>query len=229
MYKFKTFDPGIANENRPFDPAYSYDGLGDYSRNANLAQIDISIVNAQATDVTVELFNFMRSCTKIYNPSISALNPATVENLITLTGSNPKALDLNSLIYFDKSGSLIYQNASGAKCTVSANQLPYRVLFESSGFTPFRVETMRLTVTNDSQIDKQFTHVKQTWLGGKIENTISPRSYLNPTQFQSKTIDIAARFNIDLETGLWYTVKAGETVSINFFINEYVKNTLSGN
>lgn len=229
MMKFRTFDPTFSNPAaKSFDPGLNYQGaqLDGYNRQADLAQIDITITNAQASLVTVELFNFLRSVSEVYDGVNTTLNPATTENLVTLTGSNPKNINTNSLVYFDKAGSLIYENSSGAKCTVSCNQLPYRTLFKSSGVTPFRVENLRLTVQTDPQIDKQITWVRRTWLGAVEQNSISPRSYFNPNQFQTKTLDVSAAFAIDAETGLWYPVLAGETVTFNLFINAYNKNSI---
>jgi hypothetical protein len=230
MSRFKTYDPST----KDFDPSYDFEGakVSGYNRSADLAQVDIRIShsNASGTAFTVELFNNLRSVTKILNSSITVLNPATLDNLKATTATGP--LSIADLVYFDKNGNLIYNQttATGSAnqtITISGNQVSYRSLFEASGVTCFRVENLRLQVVNESQIDNQLTWFSNSWLGGVKQNVISPRAYFAPNQYQTKTVDIAAKFNLDYESGLWYKINAGEVATFNFFINEYVKPSLT--
>jgi hypothetical protein len=233
MNRFRTYDPTT----KDFDPSYSFEGakVAGYNRSADLAQVDIRIAHSRATidggtAFTLELFNNLRSVTKILNSSITTLNPATIDNLKTVTGSNPQNLSLAEMVYFDKNGNLIYNNSANAggaqTITVSGNQVSYRSLFDASGSTCFRVENLRLQVVNEPQIDNQLTWFSNSWLGGVKQNVISPRAYFAPNQFQTKTVDIAAKFNLDYESGLWYKINPGEIATFNFFINEYDKPSL---
>jgi hypothetical protein len=229
MSRFKTYDPST----KDFDPSYNFEGakVSGYNRSADLAQVDISITHSTSatgsTAVTIELFNNLRSVTKILNSSISSLNPATLDNL-KATAVN-SALSIADLIYFDKNGNLIYNQVANftQSVTISGNQVSYRSLFEASGVTCFRVENLRLQVFDDKQIDNQITWFSNSWLGGVKQNVISPRAYFSPNQYQSKTVDIAAKFNLDYESGLWYKINPGQTATFNFFINEYEKPSLT--
>lgn len=181
----------------------------------SVAQFTISVVNAQSTNVTVELFQFIRSISGALNSNISALNPFTALDVASANA--------NSLVYFDRAGNLIYQDSSGAKCTVSCKQLPYISLFKASGIFGFMVERIRMTVTNDGQIENDIVHVTNTFLGATKRNPISPRSFFSPNQFQSKTIDITAGFYIDSEKGIETVVNASETVIYNMYLRRYSK------
>lgn len=226
MNRFKTYDPTT----KDFDPSYMFEGakVSGYNRSADLAQVDIRIAhnNGAGTAVTIEMFNNLRSVTKILNSSISSLNPATLDNLKAAGAT--ALLSTADMVYFDKSGNLIFNQTTGTTqaVTISGNQVSYRSLFDASGSTCFRVENLRLQVVNESQIDNQLTWFSNSWLGGVKQNVISPRAYFAPNQFQTKTVDIAAKFNLDYESGLWYKINAGETATFNFFINEYSKPTL---
>ena len=231
MNRFKTYDPTT----KDFDPSYGFEGakMSGYNRSADLAQVDIRITHSTsavgATAMTIELFNNLRSVTKILNSSITALNPATLDNLTTTSGTNPEPLSTEQMVYFDKNGSLVYNNSANAtpqSTTISGNQVSYRTLFDASASTCFRVENLRLTVDDDAQIDNQLTWFSNSWLGGVKQNVISPRAYFAPNQFQTKTVDIAAKFNLDYESGLWYKINAGKTATFNLFINEFSKPTL---
>jgi hypothetical protein len=226
MNRFRTYDPTT----KDFDPSYSFEGakVAGYNRSADLAQVDIRIAhsNSSGTALTIELFNNLRSVTKILNSSITTLNPATLDNL--KANGATALLSLADMVYFDKNGDLIYNQTTTTvqNVRISGNQVSYRSLFDASGSTCFRVENLRLQVVNESQIDNQLTWFSNSWLGGVKQNVISPRAYFAPNQFQTKTVDIAAKFNLDYESGLWYKINAGEVATFNFFINEYDKPSL---
>lgn len=184
----------------------------------SLAQFTLSVTNNQATSVTVEMFQFIRSIAFSNNPNISALNPFTALDVA--------AANANSLVYFDRNGNLVYQDAGGLKCTLSCKQIPYVALFRASGLFPFMVERIRMNVTNDAQIENDIVHVTNTFLGATKRNPISPRSFFSPNQYQPKTVDITAGFYIDAEKGIETVVNAGETVTYNMYLRRYEKPTL---
>lgn len=183
-----------------------------------MAQVDVKIVNAGLTNEVVELFGRSRSFADIKNAAINAHG--------VFCAATRDVANLNSLVYWKDNGDLIIQNAAGALTTVSCKQVPYRTLFNSSAIQPFKIEKARLTVTNDGQIDNDINDVSLTFLGKIDRNSLSPRSFLNPTQFQSKIIDIPYKVEINSERSIEYQVNAGETVSFNFFISAYRKLTL---
>lgn len=178
-------------------------------------QFTITVVNAQAGAVTVELFNFIKSITTANNPNVTALNPFTALDVA--------AANANSLVFFDRSGNLVYRNAAPADCTISCKQIPYVALFKASSIFPLQIDRIRMTVTNDAQIENDIIHTVNSFLGLTKRNPISPRSFFSPNQFQSKTIDLVVNCRIDAEKGLETIVNAGETVTYNVYLRAYTK------
>jgi hypothetical protein len=194
----------------------------------NLAQLDITVQNATTTGSSapftgtsqiVQLFNYINSVSMVNNAAISAFNPFTAEDVA--------ASNANSLIYFNRAGALVYQAVNGTTCVVQCRQRAYKGLFESSSRTPFIIEKVRLTVSNDAQIDNEIFVDYQSFLNKVETNSINPRTYFNPYQNQAKIIDIPLKTLIDLERGLRLTVNAAETINIALFISAYKKLTIN--
>jgi len=215
----QNFDPNLFSNSYDPDNATGKPNPGQpRPQLSGLAQFTIKIVNALGADTKIELFNFLRSVAFAANSDVSALNPWTAVSVA--------AANANSLIYFDQSGNLIFQDAGGLKLTISCNQVPYISLFYASAFFPMRVERMLMTFTLDSSLDQDIKHTTNTFLGGKKTNPITPRTFFDPTQFQSKLVNIKAPYDIDIEKGLQFTILSTETLSFNLYLRRYVKPTL---
>lgn len=186
----------------------------------NLAQVTISITNNIAATQTIELFNFLRSISKIYAAAVTTSNPIQAyENIAVNTGTGlPITADK---VYFNEAGSLIIESAAGTKCTISCNTVPYRTLFEGSAFLPFNVAKFRYSFTTDPQLDKEIVIFERTIFGKYSENRLSPRTYLDPNQMQSKVVDIPVSFNVSGEVGVQQDIISGETVSFALFCNTW--------
>lgn len=217
-----TFDPDM------FDPEMfdGMDGQGGKPRFSlrGVAQVDILIDNTQqASAQNVELFNYLRSFTMVRNTTLDATKmPFTLEAIsAVVTNANFP----NQSIYWDQSGNLIMRGASGSVfCKVSCGQIPYRSLHEAASRSSWLISKMRLSVSNDAQIDQSITHFANTMFGGVKENSISPRAFFRPEQMQSKIIDIPnLRLQIDQEKGLRVTVLANQSLNISLFISQYSK------
>lgn len=159
----------------------------------------------------------------------------------TATNAQISAARANKVIW-GSDGSLYYSggvygtapNQLNEFLQISCRQLPYRTLLNSSSGAPFLVSKMRLTVpTNASQaslqINQDFTHVTNTFLGAQKSNPISPRAFFNPNQFQTNIVDIKAAYAIDAEKGLSYQVvnavsnAAPETTTVTLFVPAFEK------
>lgn len=219
-HAFNSFSGNNFDPNN-FDPdAFNY-ANGQATRKGVAAplgqggQFTITVVNGQAGAVTVELFQFIKSITNANNPQVSALNPFTALDVA--------AANAQGLVFFDRSGNLVYRNAAPADCTISCKQIPYKSLFIASGLYPLVIDRMRVNVTTDAQIENDITHVTNTFLGLVKRNSISPRSFFSPNQFQTKTIDIPVNFDITAEKGIETIVNAGETITYNIFLRAFNK------
>lgn len=205
-----------------------------------VGQVDILLTNTITSATVVDtngitkfdLFNFNRSGGMIGNASFSSRiasgleweeYSSTAPGIFTTgaaTAAQVATAKENKIIW-GSDGSLYY---SGKTTTapaveylqVSCRQLPYRALLNSSSVAPFMVSKMRLTVPNTTngllQINQDFAHITNTFLGAQKVNPISPRAFFNPQQFQTNIVDIKAAYAIDAERGLNYQV-VNNTVS----------------
>ena len=197
---------------QPFDPS-NFDG-GQPS--PDMAQVSIKIVNGTASTQNIELFNYLRSIAKIYNAAVTTSNPVQAyENIAVNTGTGlPITADK---VYFKENGDLVIELAGGTKTTVSCGTVPYRTLFEGSAQLPFQVAKFRYSFTSEPQLDEEIVLFKKTIFGKYTENRVSPRTYLDPNQYQSKVVDIPISFDVNAETGIQQNILSGETVSFNLF------------
>jgi hypothetical protein len=197
-----------------------------------VGQVDILLTNTITSATTIDtggitrfdIFNYNRSGGYIGNTAFSArvASGVTWEEyansgagiLSTATVAQVAAAKENKIIW-GSDGSLYYSGkTSTAPATeylqVSCRQLPYRALLNSSSVAPFMVSKMRLTVPNTTngllQINQDFSHVTNTFLGAQKVNPISPRAFFNPQQFQTNIVDIKAAYAVDAERGLSYQV-----------------------
>lgn len=186
-------------------------------------QLNISISNPTAVQLLVELFSALDSVTTRKKAEFAngayAYVPALSFEGLALAGVG--------CVGYNQAGNLeIKGGGADPVATVGCGEYPYNSLVESTKVLPFNVAYLRYTVDNDAQIDNNITHFTRTFGGGQKQNTISPRAYFKPNQFQAKTIDILAPFPIDGEKGLQIPVNAGENVRMAFFIQRWSRNTL---
>jgi hypothetical protein len=198
-----------------------------------VGQVDILLTNTITSATVVDtggitkfdLFNFNRSGGLIGNSSFSSRiasgveweeYSATAPGIFTgtITAAQIATAKENKIIW-GSDGSLYYsgKTTTAPNCEylqVSCRQLPYRALLNSSSVAPFMVSKMRLTVPNTTngllQINQDFAHITNTFLGAQKVNPISPRAFFNPQQFQTNIVDIKAAYAIDAERGLNYQV-----------------------
>jgi hypothetical protein len=211
------------------------------------AQIDIKIENNikenfvngfDNKDVKIELFNPFRSIAFAANRGLSLKTPVDAFDISLMESDGCGILSnlLNDKIFFDKEGNLIftsrsYDNGNGF-LKISCRQIPYVALIRSIGIQPFYIEKIRLSVLSVSQTAQNFVHVYDSFLGSKHRNNISPLTYLAPSQYQNKIVDIPLSLKIDGERGLEYTMNGfennnvNEIVTLSIFISRYYKHTL---
>lgn len=218
---FNSFDS--FNEDN-FDPnGFDPNGFDNASgKKAPLRQttFNIRIQNATANTMGVELFNWLASYTRIYNPTYSGMT-----GIYPFTAADVTAANLNNLVYFDRSGNLIVQDNAGAKVTISVTtaNLTYLQLFNASGIANWKLNKVRLTTTTDAQFSNEIALIRTTVGGAKSSNSLSPAQFKSPTQFQNKIVDIPLRGPINAECGITLNVNAAEDIQLYCFINEINK------
>lgn len=203
-----------------YDPdAQSFTGANPNmpARVRQKASFDLTMVNTGAEALTIELFNELKSFVENLNTSIVTSATATYIPQESLEGQNAAGV---GIVGYSKLGKLAITGATAYTpvLTVDCPQYTYRGLVKSSGRRPFRIVGIRMTVVNDAQIDNEIVHFTSNFLGASNRNVLSPRTFFNPQQFQTKIVDIQCNFPIDDQKGFYYKINAGETVKWNVLI-----------
>lgn len=230
-----SYDPGMSN----FDPTISRkvnnadgSGAGAYTTNqakpGQKMQINLTITNATAAQMTAELFQWLDSITKRLKAELVVGNYLMIPET-SHEGLRRVVANTGGTVSWDQNGNLVYRgddSASNPLFTIGCSEVTYRSLFDAVSIIPFKVSFIRETVTTSGQIDNKITWFKQTIAGGVERNPVNPRAYFRPNQYQNLTIDIPVEFDITIDTGLQIPVKAGETVTLNLFIEFWTTQTL---
>jgi len=201
----------------PDAPQFTGPNPNTPARTRQKASFDLTMINSGAEDLTIELFNELRTFVENLNASI--VTSATATYIPQSSDEGLQALGVG-IVGYDRLGKLIATGATAYVPVLSVDcpQYTYRALQKSSGRRPFRIVGIRMTVQNDAQIDNEITHFTSNFLGASNRNVLSPRTFFNPQQFQTKIVDIQCNFPIDDQKGFYYKINAGETVKWNVLI-----------
>lgn len=212
VFKFDNYDPSSN-----YDPSNLFNGNSPTGNGNNLAQVSIKATNADAGDAAIaEFFNYLRPIWEVYNASVTTYAPGIFPN-ITLAEAAPNTIITDGRTYFDQTGTLYIKKDSDEYIKIEGVTVPYLTLVKGSAILPFNVKRLRYSYTSESQLDQEIVIFKRTIFGKYTENRVSPRSYFDPQQMQSKVVDIPIEFSIDAETGIQINLLASEVVTLNFF------------
>lgn len=204
------------------EAAENYSGkarpAGANQRKRVRSNFDLTFQNGAAVPLAVELFNELNSFT--WRQRTDFINGAYTYLPVGASPNNLIAAGAGT-VGFQSDGALYVRGAANdaTQFTVKCSQFPYAGLLAASGKGyGFKIISIRMTVTNDSQIDNEIVHTKSSFLGSKSQNRISPRNFFRPEQFQGKIIDVPIGMLINSEHGIEYIVNAGELVKWNIVI-----------
>lgn len=222
------YDPSIGNKYNNADSGNAGSSVQEALPGQKM-QVNLSLSNPTAQNLTFELFQWLDSMTKRlkaeYVVSTYRYIPMISYEGIKLTAQNTTL----GVVGWDQNGNcVIYGSTTAADpvATIGCGEIAYRSFFEASSITPFKVAYIRYTCNTQNQIDQQIAWFSKSYSGGTNENKISPRAYFRPNQYQSLTIDITVEFNINLESGLRHIVLAGESVRMSLFIQFWTDQSL---
>lgn len=128
-----------------------------------------------------------------------------------------------SRFYWTTSGTLVYQNAANELMTLSCNEINYRSLCLGTFFGKFKITRVRFTPTTDAQIDNVINFNERTMFGKTWNDSINPRQYFRPDQFQAKIIDIPYNWVINQERNFSQIVNIGEICTYALNIVDVMK------
>lgn len=223
-----TFDPNAA---KGYNNADGDSGTAQIqAKPGQKMQVNVTMQNFSTTrDLTVELFNWMTSATKILNTTY-VNGPYHYIPLLTYEGLAANAAGTGGTIGFDQVGNMEIHGADGMApdplVTVGCGETPYHSFFEASAIIPFAVAFIRMTCTTDAQIDNQITWFQRTFSGAVTTNKVSPRAYFKPNQFQNLTIDITIQFPVGIDAGIYVLVNAEENLRHSYFINYWTQQSI---
>jgi len=129
----------------------------------------------------------------------------------------------NGVIFFNNSGALTYQPgiASGTQTTgtltVQSRQTNYRHCFETLGAAAIYVRNIKVQVgtTYTNQLNEDFKFVSQNITSSAGSNNQGASTYSNEYQYQNNIVTCPINQAIDPNGGLWYNIKAYDTVNTN--------------
>lgn len=211
LFNFNNFDANAFDAN-----AFN----GPTGGGVKLSQVGIKATNtSNSTTNTAQFFNYLRLISEIADANVSTSVPGIFPN-ITLTEGTPNTIITNTRTYFNQSGSLLINEGSSDGVTIEGTTVPYLTLVKGSAFLNFKVGKLRYSYTSDSQLDQEIVIFQRTIFGAYKENRISPRSYFDPNQQQSKVVDIPISFGINAEVGINIALLPSEVVTLNLFVEE---------
>lgn len=232
---FDTFDPDNYDPSRRNSANGNGSPTGSYIKTAkpgNKMQVNLSFINAAASDLTFEAWSFIDSCTNRLKPDYATGNYAYIPQN-SYEGISAIAAGTDGTVGFDQNGDLVIRGAGptpgpadpvgSLKCKETA----YKNFFLASGVTPFEVAYFRYKSSNDAQIDEPIVYFKKSFSGGIEENMIDPRAYQKPSNFQDFLIDVTVSFNIGIDRGIRMNVLAGQSVKLSLFIIGWTDQTLN--
>jgi hypothetical protein len=223
------FDPSISRKVNNADGGTSSAYTTQQAKPGQKMQINLTITNSTAAQMTAEIFQWLDSVTKRLKSELVVGNYLMIPET-SHEGMRRVVANTGGTTSWTQAGDLVYRgddSAANPLFTIGCAEIAYRSLFEASAIIPFRVSFLRYTVTTSGQIDNKIIWFKRTIAGGQKQNQISPRSYFRPNQYQNLTIDIPVEFDVNIDSGLQIPVKAAEIVTLSLFIEFWTYQDLS--
>lgn len=198
----------------------------------NKMQVNVSLNNATAVNLTMELWNFINSFTLVQNLTYQQGNYQYIPQN-SYEGIKRLAAGTDATVGFNAVGNCIIRGAgptpgpADAVATISCKEIAYASFFQASGILDFEVSEFRYKSTNDAQKDEAIVWFKRTFSGGVESNTIVPRAYEKPTDQKENLINIDASFPVTTDSGIRTLVLSLQTVTLSLFIVGWTADTLT--
>jgi hypothetical protein len=239
----ESFDPAFPNQ-------YVGRGAGTTKRQATggrntQGSFQITVTNTNTNPVNFELFNYMRSLERIENASrYGSLVPASSSETI-VADVNGGTNNVQNYGYFHKSavvsgsvsgypqdicawqkdGSLIhnYNVGSNGNLVIQCAELPYRSLLEYTSTGALSIASLRLEVSDETQINRTLIWSKKNIFGVEVSNNLSISRNKSAYQFQPKIVEVNMPFVITAETALLYSIGGSQNLTLTFYVNSFTR------
>lgn len=238
------------NPSDSFDPAFvnQYAGAGAGTTRkvatggrSTQGSFQITVTNTNTNAVNFELFNYMRSLERIANSSrYGSLVPASsAESQIVdvaggssngiLYGYNHKSAGptgwSQDIVAWQNDGSLIhnYNVGSNGNLVIQCAELPYRSLLEYTSTGALSIASLRLEVSDETQINRTLVWSKKNIFGVEVSNNLSIARNKSAYQFQPKIVEVNMPFVITAETALLYSIGGSQNLTLTFYVNSFTR------
>lgn len=212
-----SFDPSnFADEFAPLRPAT----VGNKPIGSGVTMITLRAANAQATTAIAQFFGIGTGIAAgIIDTAVTSLTPLAGPPLAA-AGNATNA----SRFYFDTTGKLQFQDAANALLTLSCDEVSYRSLLMGTIFGALRIKAVRMNCNTEAQISQIITFKELTMFGKTgYRDSINPRQYFSPNQFQTKIVDIPYNWTFNQERVFEQPILAAENVTYALSITDVVK------
>lgn len=147
--------------------------------------------------------------------------------------------DLENVAFWQSDGSLFIGDVFVAGGTgavspkdgvlISCVEKPYRFVLKQLNTTLVIVRKTRFAYRNEASLDYGIEFTTESFLGKEDNNTITPRTYFDPNQQQSKTVDLNQEMVISQELALTGDIDLNEPeITFTLFVRAFNKSALMG-
>jgi hypothetical protein len=177
----------------------------------------LRIVNG-ASDKTIMLFNLLNNPLFVSNSYISGYTPYDAGSIVADINATPP-VTLNGHCYATPAGNIVYQFGASDSLVISSTTRNALTILKSTMKQGFTANCLRFTYANAAQGSNQLNFIKQSVFGKDETNNVVPSQQVSPFQFDNKIVDIKGNFVFNETSGLYFTVNASETITIDFQIS----------
>lgn len=140
-----------------------------------------------------------------------------------LTGTLANALKVRFL-FSDKATGLLLDIVE-----ITCNEVPYPTFIDATQTDAFQVKDFRYKISDSTvqaQYDNSMEFRKKTMFGRGGEQTLTPSTYINTTDFKDNLVQVAQPFDIDKDSFIVSAIEptAGLQVTLSFGVEAFIRN-----
>lgn len=155
-----------------------------------------------------------------------ASNPA---NIILSAGRhnfavpNAPSLTLSDQLIADGANTLTNDNGDSVSVTATAqygtrNTASWGEVKTQAEKYGLAINALRVDFNTEAQMANRFVFERWDFFGDNSIDMVLPSTYYNPEQYHDKTLLVKEAFAMDQDTIIYYTLDAGESVTMHFYV-----------
>lgn len=209
-------------ENRYDDYDDDYDGYEEeYDYDESDYDEDSFVTGFEGQELYDDDYDGYEEIEYITGPYDSYENPGTNigridpnDRTLTISVTNASGTDAEAIIFGGNENA-----AQPAGVTVTVGESSHNEVREESKANPFKIQGMKMSVSDPLQFDRVLRIVRRTATGANYERVYQPRNATSPQNFSQQLIDDAG-FEMDVtgQDSLRVIIKAGASAGFTFTI-----------